>query len=128
MVSVLTGLMGLVVAILILFLIRRDRLHVSYGALWVAVALGFALLGFVPSVFDRLAHFLGVGYPPVLGLSVAIILLVIKLLMMDIEHSQARVRQQRLAQRLSFLEEALLALQADSGRSPENKESISDPE
>jgi hypothetical protein len=85
-------------------------------------------LGFVPSVVDRLAHFLGVGYPPVLGLSVAIILLVIKILMMDIEHSQARVRQQRLAQRLSFLEEELLALQADSGRSPEKKESIIEPE
>jgi len=47
---------------------------------------------------------------------------------MDIEHSQARVRQQRLAQRLSFLEEELLALQADSGRSPEKKESISEHE
>ena len=121
MVNVLTGLMGLVVAILILFLIRRDRLHVSYGALWVAVALGFALLGFVPSVFDRIAHFLGVGYPPVLGLSVAIILLVIKILVMDIEHSQARMRQQRLAQRLSFLEEELMALKSDSASSTEEE-------
>ena len=128
MVSVLTGLMGLVVAILILFLIRRDRLHVSYGALWVAVALGFALLGFVPSVFDRLAHFLGVGYPPVLGLSVAIILLVIKILVMDIEHSQARMRQQRLAQRLSFLEEELMALKSDSVSSTEEEERISEAE
>ena len=128
MVNVLTGLMGLVVAILILFLIRRDRLHVSYGALWVAVALGFALLGFVPSVFDRLAHFLGVGYPPVLGLSVAIILLVIKILDMDIEHSQARMRQQRLAQRLSFLEEELMALKSDSVSSTEEEERISEAE
>lgn len=127
MVSVLTGLMGLVVAILILFLIRRDRLHVSYGALWVAVALGFALLGFVPSFFDRLAHFLGVGYPPVLGLSVAIILLVIKILVMDIEHSQARMRQQRLAQRLSFLEEELMALKSESASSTE-EERISEAE
>jgi len=117
MASLLTGLMGLVVATLILLLIRRDRLHVSYGALWILVALGFALLGFVPGVLDRVAIVLGIGYPPVLGLSLGIILLVIKILIMDIDHSHARMRQQRLAQRLSFLEEELFSLKFGSSRS-----------
>jgi len=117
MASLLTGFMGLVVATLILLLIRRDRLHVSYGALWVLVALGFALLGFVPGVLDRIAIVLGIGYPPVLGLSLGIILLVIKILIMDIDHSHARMRQQRLAQRLSFLEEELFSLKFGSSRS-----------
>lgn len=117
MASVLTGLMGLGVATLILLLIRRDRLHVSYGALWVLVALGFALLGFVPGVLDRVAVVLGVGYPPVLGLSLGIILLVVKILIMDIDHSHARMRQQRLAQRLSFLEEELFSLKSGTSLS-----------
>ena len=122
MASLLTGLMGLVVATLILLLIRRDRLHVSYGALWILVALGFALLGFVPGVLDRIAIVLGIGYPPVLGLSLGIILLVIKILIMDIDHSHARMRQQRLAQRLSFLEEELLALKASASLPTEDEE------
>ena len=109
--------MGLGVATLILLLIRRDRLHVSYGALWVFVALGFALLGFVPGVLDRVAVVLGVGYPPVLGLSLGIILLVVKILIMDIDHSHARMRQQRLAQRLSFLEEELFSLKSGTSLS-----------
>ena len=117
MASLLTGLMGLGVATLILLLIRRDRLHVSYGALWVFVALGFALLGFVPGVLDRVAVVLGVGYPPVLGLSLGIILLVVKILIMDIDHSHARMRQQRLAQRLSFLEEELFSLKSGTSLS-----------
>ena len=117
MASLLTGLMGLGVATLILLLIRRDRLHVSYGALWVLVALGFALLGFVPGVLDRVAVVLGVGYPPVLGLSLGIILLVVKILIMDIDHSHARMRQQRLAQRLSFLEEELFSLKSGTSLS-----------
>ncbi len=70
---------------------------------WVIVAIGFALLGFAPSIIDELASLLGVSYPPVLALTIAIALLVIKILLMDIERSQIEVRNQRLVQRIAML-------------------------
>lgn len=108
---------GLAVAILILWLVRRDRLHVSHGLGWIGVAVGFALLGFVPSLIDQLASRLHVAYPPALGLVLAIVILVLKILLMDIERSRARMELQRLVQRLAILE---ARLDQQSARDPES--------
>ena len=104
MFSLITGIIGLVVAVAILVLMRRDRLHVQHGLGWILVAIGFALLGFSPGVIDQLAVALGIGYPPVLGLTLAIGILVVKVLFMDIERSRVEIRNQRLVQRVAMLE------------------------
>jgi hypothetical protein len=104
MFSLITGIIGLVVAVAILVLMRRDRLHVQHGLGWILVATGFALLGFSPGVIDQLAVALGIGYPPVLGLTLAIGILVVKVLFMDIERSRVEIRNQRLVQRVAMLE------------------------
>ena len=110
MISIITGIIGLLVAAVILLLVRRDNLHAQHGLGWIAVALGFTLLGFSPGIIDWTAHFFGVTYPPVLALTLAIVFLVIKILLMDIEHSRIQVRQQRLIQRVAMLEADLKAL------------------
>ncbi len=104
MASVVTGIIGLLVAGIILILIRKDRLHAEHGLGWVAVALGFVLLGFSPSVFDRVAQYFGIAYPPVLALTLATGILVIKILLMDIERARIEARNQRLVQRVAMLE------------------------
>jgi hypothetical protein len=104
MLSTITGVIGLTVASIILVLIRKDRLHVRHGVGWVIVAFCFALLGFSPGVIDHVAETIGIGYPPVLGLTIGIVLLVVKVLLMDIEHSRIEVRNQRLVQRVALLE------------------------
>jgi hypothetical protein len=114
MVSLVTGTIGLIIAGLILFLIRKDRLHAHHGLGWIVIALGFALLGFSPSIIDRLAALLGIGYPPVLALTLAISLLVLKILLMDIERSRLEARNLRLIQRVAMLEADLKALQLKS--------------
>ena len=111
MINLLTGAIGIAAAVVILALIRRDRLHISHGLWWVAVAAGSALLGFVPSIVDSVATRLGVAYPPALGLTVAIALLVLRLLVMDIERSRIEMRYQRLTQKVAMLEAELSALQ-----------------
>ena len=63
MVITITSILGLCVASLIIFLIRKDRLHVDHGVGWLIVAASFALLGFAPRTIDRVAHILGVDYP-----------------------------------------------------------------
>ncbi len=110
MVPLVTGTIGVIMAVLIMGLIRKDRLHVHHGLAWTLIALGFALLGFFPGIIDNLASFLGIGYPPVLGLTVGIALLVIKILLMDIEHSRMEMRNQRLIQRVAMLEADLKKL------------------
>jgi len=107
MVSIITGFIGLATAITIVILIRRDHLHVRYGLWWMVVAVVFSLLGFFPALFDGFARYIGISYPPMLALTVSLLVLVIKILVMDIERTQNAVRLQRLTQRISLLESDL---------------------
>ena len=98
------GIIGIAVAFLIVWLIRKDRLHVNHGFGWMVAAAGFALLGLAPGIIDRVAGWFQVAYPPVLGLTLAIVVLVIKMLLMDIERSRIEMANQRLTQRVAMLE------------------------
>lgn len=104
MVSAVSGAIGLAVAIVILLLMRKDRLHVSHGLGWVLVAVLFAFLGFTPWIVDYIAGMFGIASPPILALTIAISILVIKILLMDIERSKIEMRYQRLIQRIALLE------------------------
>lgn len=107
MIPIITGIIGLVSAGLIILLVRKDRLHVSHGTGWIAVAIAFIFLGFAPGIVDQVAQYLGISYPPILALTLGIVVLVIKVLMMDIERSRLEVRYQRLIQRVALLETKL---------------------
>ena len=109
MVSLITGIIGIATALVILVMIRRDHLHVRYGLWWMAAALTFALLGFFPALFDRLAGYLGIAYPPVLALALGLIVLVIKILVMDLERSRNAIKLNRLVQRIALLDSELRA-------------------
>lgn len=111
MFSIVTGIIGLLVAFAIIILMRKDSLHAKHGVAWFVVALGFALLGFSPELVDRVAQYFGIAYPPVLALTLGIALLVVKILLMDIERSRIEVRNQRLIQRVAMLEANLKKLQ-----------------
>jgi hypothetical protein len=107
MVSLITGIIGIATALVIVFMIRRDHLHVRYGLWWMAAALAFALLGFIPALFDRIAGYLDIAYPPVLALALGLIVLVIKILVMDLERSRNAIKLNRLVQRVALLESGL---------------------
>jgi len=112
MVALITGIIGIVTAITIVILIRRDHLHVRYGMWWMVVAAIFAFLGLFPALFDKFAQYVGVSYPPILAFTIGAVVLVIKILIMDIERSHKEVKQLRLTQRLALLESDLRELQA----------------
>ena len=118
MIPLITGTIGIVTALIITVLIRRDHLHARYGLWWMAAALAFALLGVFPWVFDELAVYLGVSYAPVLALMLAIIILVLKILVMDIERSRNQVKINRLVQRIGLLEGDLRRLQRKQDEEP----------
>lgn len=116
MVALITGIIGIATAITIVILIRRDHLHVRYGLWWTIAAVGFALLGLFPATFDEIAKYLGIAYSPILALTIAVAILVIKILVMDIERSRNAIRLNRLIQRLALLESDLRVMQ---GKLPE---------
>jgi hypothetical protein len=101
--------------------VRRDHLHGKYALWWIFIAVGFAILGFFPTVVDLIATFLGISYPPILIVVVGMGLIVIKMVTMDIERSREMVKLQRLAQRLAMLEGDL----SDQRKTSANKKKIS---
>ena len=111
MVALTTGIIGIVTAITIVILIRRDYLHVRYGLWWSGAAIAFASLGLFPAIFDNIAKYFGIAYPPVLALTLAVAILFIKILVMVIERSRNAIRMQRLIQRIALLETDLHDLQ-----------------
>jgi len=113
MVALTTGIIGIVTAITIVILIRRDYLHVRYGLWWSGAAVAFACLGLFPAIFDSVAKYFGVAYPPVLALTLAVAILIIKILVMDIERSRNAIRMQRLIQRIALLEADLHELRGN---------------
>lgn len=117
MVSLVTGTIGIATAVIIVFLIRKDHLHVRYGLWWMGAAVIFALLGLFPTIVDFVAGKLGIAYPPVLALILGLVALVIKILVMDIERSRNTIRMQRLVQRIALLEAEIRDLQGRGGQS-----------
>ena len=105
-----TMLLGVGLAILILYLIRRDHLYLMHGLFWVAVAAAAALLGAWPGLVDRIAYSVGISYPPALLLLFACIVLFVKALHSDMVNTRIERDVRRLNQRLAMLESDMESL------------------
>jgi hypothetical protein len=99
-----TTLLGIGLSAVILFLLRRDHLHLSHGLFWIVVAGMAALLGMWPGLIDFIARAVGIAYPPALLLLGAIIALLVKSLHGDIVNTRIERQVRRLNQRLAIYE------------------------
>ena len=99
-----TTLLGLALAAVILFLVRRDRLYLMHGLFWAIVAGAVAVLGAWPGMIDHLARIAGISYPPALLLLLASALLLVKALHSDMVNTRIERDVRRLNQRLALLE------------------------
>ena len=108
------AVVGIFTATLILWLVRRDYLHIRYALWWIFIAIVIGGLGMFPPLVDWMGAKLGIYYPPILPLLVAIMLLTIKILLMDIERSKSEVNLSCLIQRVAILE-ARINQVADKG-------------
>ena len=100
----LSAVIGVVAAVIILYLVRRDHLHARYALWWIPAAFAIATLGIFPQLVDWIGPKLGIHYPPVLPLILSLVLVIVKLLLMDIERSRNEVKLHRLIQRVAILE------------------------
>jgi len=107
-----TTVLAIGIGLMIIVLVRRDRMHGAYAVWWAFVAIAVMLLGLFPGLVDRIGRELGVIYPPMLILVVAICLLFLKVLTMDIERSRQETQLRHLAQRLAVLERLYEELKA----------------
>ncbi len=102
--QITSAILGLCLATIILWLIRRDRLHSRHGFWWLVVALGVMVLGVFPTFIDKLAVFFGVSYPPTLLFILGMGMILIKVINMDLHQSNLERKIRSLAQRMAILE------------------------
>ena len=100
----ITALIAIAIVAKILFLIRRDALHVRYSIWWLVVAGMILASGLFPRLVDIIGSKVGVSYPPILAVAVALGLIFVKMLTMDLDRSVQERKIRRLTQRLAMLE------------------------
>lgn len=111
--QITTSLLGIGLAVFILYLLRRDHLHLSHGLFWILIAGMAALFGIWPGLIDHLAGFVGIAYPPTLLLLLALLVALVKALHADLLNTRLELQLKRINQ-----EVALLAQQIDASQKP----------
>lgn len=109
-------ILGIGLAIGILFLIRRDHLYIRQGMFWILVAALSLLLAIWPALIDAAGELLGIAYPPTLLLLAAIIVLVLRALLGDIAITKLSRDVRRLNQRIALLESGRPPRESDPPR------------
>lgn len=103
----ISAVIGVGLALAILYLVRRDRLHGPYAVWWLLVAVAAVVMGVFPQVVNWVGRLTGVQYPPVLPIIVGLALVMVRLLQMDIDRSRQERRLRRLVQKVAMLEAEL---------------------
>lgn len=116
--QITSGVLALLLAGAIFYLVRRDHLHGSYALWWLAIALAILLLGVFPPLLDWLADATGISYAPVLPIIVGIGMILIRLLKIDVDRSRRERQIRRLTQKLAILEQELRELRDERGTTP----------
>jgi len=98
-----TGAIGIGVAFVVFFLIRRNVLHPKYAIWWMGGGLTILILGVFPKLSDLIAGYVGVAYAPALVFTIALAMICVKMMLMDIERSRLEGRLRRLMQRNAIL-------------------------
>jgi len=108
--QITSGLISVLLAGAILYLVRRDHLHGSYALWWLAVAGAILVLGVFPPVIDWLGRLTAINYAPILPIIIGIGMILIRMLKMDIDRSRRERQLRRLAQKLAILEHEIVEL------------------
>lgn len=111
--QITAALIGVGTALVILWLVRRDRLHGLYALWWLTVAVVALVTGLFPRSVDWLGALFGINYPPMLLVLIALAAIILKLLDIDIGVTRRERRVRRLMQKIAILELELRSLRAE---------------
>lgn len=98
------ALLGLTLAVFIIYLLRRDQLYLREAMFWLVTALVSILFALVPAAVDWLGGMAGVAYPPALVLALVCVVLTVKSLLADVAQTQLRREVRRLNQRVALMD------------------------
>lgn len=101
--SILTSITGLLVLGYILELLRRQQLREKYAAIWLAIGLLVAPLGFVPDLLDSTARRLGVASGASLVLFAGFVLILLVSLHLSWETSRLEAETRTLAEDVALI-------------------------
>ena len=101
--SVLTSITSLVVLGCILELLRRQQLREKYAAIWLAIGIVVAPVGFFPALLDGVAHRLGVANGASLVLFAGFILVLMVCLHLSWEASRLEAETRVLSEDVALL-------------------------
>jgi hypothetical protein len=108
-----TAVLGVGLALGILYLVRRDHLYLVDGLFWIAVACAAIVFGFWPGLVDWIAALAGVAYPPSLLMLIALMVLLVRILLNNIAMTKLRRDLRRVNQRMAIMESEAESLQRD---------------
>ena len=104
---IIAAFIGAVLSLSIVFLTRRDHISPLVAARWFGVALLVLFVSFFPGIVDVIGLNLGIGYPPIIPVLIALGVAMVKILLMDIERQKMANKIDRLVQRMAILEHAV---------------------
>lgn len=99
-----TATLGVGLAALIFYLVRKDHLYLRDGLFWSLVALCALSFGLLPGLTDRLGQIAGIAYSPALILTLGLIVLLVKALYADMHATSIRRDLRRLNQKMAMIE------------------------
>ncbi len=99
--------------IIIIELIRRNRLKERYAILWLAASIILLILSIWERLLDRIALFIGFYYPPSLLFLVGFVFLMLILLYFSVIISALSEENKRLAQEIGILKLTIKNKQKD---------------
>lgn len=102
--QIISLVLGVVIAGVIFWLVRKDLLVSKDAIRWLILAAGVLLFGSFPTVNDWIGVQLGVAYPPIIPVLLGFGVVLIKLIIADIQRTQLRADTSRLVQKVALLE------------------------
>lgn len=110
-----SSIVGIFLAAIIFWLVRRGQMHVRYSLWWLTIAFSALVFGLFPSLVNQLALWFGVAYPPALLFLLGFVTLIIKGLLSDIDRSHTERRLIRLVQRVAILDQEIATVRGALG-------------
>jgi len=102
--EVTSAAIALVLAGVIIWLVRHNRLHARNAVWWILLAGIIAVAGTLPGLVDAVASTLGISYSPILAVLIGMAVVLIKLLKTDVDRAKEQQQLRVLTQKVALLE------------------------
>ena len=106
-IQIVAIIISLLLFMLIMYLIRSQRLKEEYSLLWIFFSLVFILFSFWRNGLDYISEFLGVAYPPAALFMILLMAVFLILIEFSIILSRLADKNKSLAQEIGLIKHAL---------------------